>query len=232
MNRPHVLVNAAMTADGKIDSTARQAALISSPADSARVDRLRAEVDAIMVGGRTLLEGDPRLTVKSPALRALRQERGLSQNPAKVGVVSAADLRSGCRFLSDGPARRLIYTTTRTTTDQAAALRLAGAEVFLMGDTRVDLVSALDSLSRLGIHTLMVEGGGTLIASLLELRLVDELMLYIAPRIFGGTNAPALVGGVGFPVEQAPRLSLVALERFDDEGGILVHYTIRGSGSA
>jgi 2,5-diamino-6-(ribosylamino)-4(3H)-pyrimidinone 5'-phosphate reductase len=224
MNRPHVLINAAMTVDGKIDTAARQGAGISSRADKARVDQLRADVDAIMVGGHTLLSDDPRLTVKSQTLRAQRLERGLSENPAKVGVVSVADLHPDCTFLTSGPARRLIYTTTRTPAAQIAVLKQAGAEVLVAGDRQVDLSAALQSLFSLGINTLMVEGGGTLIASLLQLNLVDELMVYIAPRIFGGAAAPSLVGGAGFPADLAPCLRLIQVEKYDDEGGILVHY--------
>jgi 2,5-diamino-6-(ribosylamino)-4(3H)-pyrimidinone 5'-phosphate reductase len=62
MNRPFVFINVAMTADGKIDTLARKGAAISSQRDKERVDQLRAESDAIMVGGRTLLDEDPKLT--------------------------------------------------------------------------------------------------------------------------------------------------------------------------
>ena len=222
MKRPYVLVNTAMTADGKIDSAAREGAVISSAADAARVDRLRAEVDVVMVGGRTLLEEDPRLTVKSPALRAERVARGLPENPAKVGVVSAAEVKPGSRFLTSGPARRLVYTTARSAPGQIAALQQAGAEVFVMGEDRVDLAGMLESLHDLGMRSVLVEGGGTLIAGLIESGLVDELMVYIAPLIFGGASAPTLADGAGFLTGQ--RLQLVSVQKFDDEGGILVHY--------
>ena len=69
---PFVTINMAMTADGKMDTIARRGAIISSSDDWTRVDRLRAESDAVLVGGRTLLGDDPRLTVKSPDLRAAR----------------------------------------------------------------------------------------------------------------------------------------------------------------
>src|SRR6187431_3367772 len=72
MNRPFVFINVAMTADGKIDTVERKGAAISSPRDKERVDQLRANAAAIMVGGRTLLDEDPKLTVKSEALRAER----------------------------------------------------------------------------------------------------------------------------------------------------------------
>src|SRR5512140_3337289 len=111
---PRVLVNVAMTADGKIDSRLRKGAAISSAADKVRVDTLRADSDAVLVGGRTLVNEDPRLTVKSPRLRVQRTARGLDENPVKVGVVSVADLKLDGRFLTEGPARRFIYTTKRT----------------------------------------------------------------------------------------------------------------------
>ena len=63
--KPYLIINAAMTADGKIDTFERGGVNISSEGDWKRVDRLRAECDAVMVGGRTLIEEDPRLTVKS-----------------------------------------------------------------------------------------------------------------------------------------------------------------------
>lgn len=223
---PHVLVNVAMTADGKIDSAAREGAVISSALDAARVDHLRAEMDAVMVGGSTLLTGDPRLTVKSAELRAERLSRGLPENPAKVGVVSVAALEPGCRFLTHGPARKLVYTTARSTPGQVAALEEAGVEVFLMGETRVDLRAMLTSLRDLGVRRLLVEGGGTLIAALLEEGLVDELTIYIAPLIFGGASAPTLADGAGFPTVQAPRMQLLSIEKFDSEGGILAHYRL------
>jgi len=81
MNRPYVFINVAMTADGKIDTFERKGATISSQRDKERVDQLRAESDAVMVGGKTLLDEDPKLTVKSEVLRAERVARGLSPIP-------------------------------------------------------------------------------------------------------------------------------------------------------
>ena len=213
-----------MTADGKIDSVARAGASISSAADMARVDRLRAEADAVLVGGRTLIEGDPRLTVKSDALRAQRKASGRPENPAKVAIVSVAEVRPGSRFMTVGPARRIIYTTTRTPRAGIELLERCGAEVYVLGDTRVDLPGALVSLADLGLQEIMVEGGGTIIAELFRLGLVDELRVYVAPRIFGGARAPTLADGDGFPAEQAPKMELLSVEKIDDEGGVLLRY--------
>ena len=226
MNRPRVLVNAAMSVDGKIDSVARKGITISSTADKARVDRLRAGMDALLVGGRTLLDEDPKLTVKSLALRSERKAAGLDENPVKVGVVSLADLKLDGNFMAAGSARRLIYTTRRTPPDQIRRLENAGAQVFTMGDQRVDCNAMLASLYDQGIRKVMVESGGTLIAEFFRLDLVDELMLYIAPRIFGGSTAPTLVDGPGFLPEQMPILRLEAADEFDDEGGVSIHYLV------
>ena len=193
----------------------------------ARMDRLRAGSDAIMVGGQTLIYQDPRLTIKNPALRDERAARGLSPNPIKVGVVSAASMDPNGRFMTFGPARRIIYTTARSSSQQLERLHAAGAEVFVLGDQRVNMVSALESLYDLGVRTLFVEGGGTLIAELFRLCLVDDLILYIGAKIFGGASAPTLVDGPGFLPEDAPRLNLVSVEAFDNEGGILVHYNVK-----
>jgi 2,5-diamino-6-(ribosylamino)-4(3H)-pyrimidinone 5'-phosphate reductase len=224
-DRPYVILNVAMTADGKLDTVERQGAKISSAQDSERVDRLRAESDAILVGGRTLLGDDPRLTVKSESLRAERLRRGVPENPLKVGVVSKAELRPDSRFLTEGPARVIIFTTTQTSAAQLEFLRRIGVEAFLMGERRVDLTGVLAELKRQDVRRLMVEGGGTLIAEILSLGHVDEIYIYIAPIIFGGANTPTLADGVGLTRLQAIRLSLRSVERLPEDG-ILIHYLV------
>jgi 2,5-diamino-6-(ribosylamino)-4(3H)-pyrimidinone 5'-phosphate reductase len=225
-NRPFVFINVAASADGKIDTFERRGAAISSPVDKARVDRLRSEADAVMVGGRTLLDEDPKLTVKSAELRAARAARGLSENPIKVGVVTRAELKPESHFLNAGPARIVIFTTAQTARAQIEALRSRKVEVFMLGEQRVDLVSALDRLTGLGVERLMVEGGATLNFELLRLGLVDELNVYVAPLIFGGQAAPTLAAGPGLTRSSAIPMRLVAAEVLDEDGGVLLHYIL------
>lgn len=218
-----IILNVAMTLDGKIDTVARQGASISSDLDWQRVDRLRAAQDAVMVGGRTLLEDDPRLTVKSADLRAERVARGLSPNPVKVGIVSDARLSANSRFLSIGAAPIILFTTQRTSSAQLAMLEGTGAQVFVLGERRVDLGAAMGVLAEQKIERVLVEGGGGLNAALLAEGLVDEVQIYIAPLIFGGASAPTLADGEGFP--RSVNLELVELKETDDMG-VLARYRV------
>ncbi len=227
MNRPYVFINVAMTADGKIDTFARKGAAISSARDKERVDQLRAEADAILVGGKTLLGESPKLTVKSEALREGRIREGRSPNPIKVGVISVADIPSDSDFIKVGNTRVVIFTTSRTSNEQLERLRACGVEVFVDDAPRVDLVRMMLILKRLGVERLMVEGGGTINFELLRLGLVDELTLYVAPMIFGGANAPTLADGAGLPLDKSIGLNLVAVENWED-GGALLRYKVVG----
>jgi 2,5-diamino-6-(ribosylamino)-4(3H)-pyrimidinone 5'-phosphate reductase len=245
MNRPRILVNVAMTADGKIDTAARKGASISSATDKARVDKMRASVDAVLVGGQTLLKEDPQLTVKSPELRSERIRKGWPENPAKVGIVSeipstlpinpfsGGSVRSETnpffpplqQFLTSGPAQIFLFVSRCNEPDVLANFENAGALVRVMGGDRVDLNEVFQSLYNSGIRSVLVEGGGTLIAELFRLGLVDELTFYIAPRIFGGASSPTLADGPGLLTEQVPHLILRTVERIDQDG-IVVHYYI------
>jgi 2,5-diamino-6-(ribosylamino)-4(3H)-pyrimidinone 5'-phosphate reductase len=218
----------AMTADGKIDTVARSGARISGAADTARVDRLRAGADAILVGSRTLLREDPRLTVRDPELVAGRVRDGRPPQPAKVGVISSITLegpnalRPEGGFLGSG-GRVYLCTTTRTEAGTVAALEQAGARVIVAGHRRVDLEAALAALAEQGVQRLMVEGGSTIAAALYEGGLVDELQLAVAPLLFGGETAPTPVGGVGWSRDDAFRLRLDDAAATED-GDVILRY--------
>src|SRR5262249_18328846 len=135
MPRPYVLINVAATLDGKIDAWERRGARISSERDLERVDALRASVDGIMVGGRTLHDEDPRLTVRSSSLRAQRVARGEPEQPARIGITTRLSFRAASRFIGGEPARVILLVP-----DSAASSPVPdGVEVFRVGDGQVDL---------------------------------------------------------------------------------------------
>jgi 2,5-diamino-6-(ribosylamino)-4(3H)-pyrimidinone 5'-phosphate reductase len=220
--RPYVFINVAATVDGKIDTRERRGAAISSDADRRRVDRLRASADGIMVGHRTLHDEDPRLTVRSELLIAERVARGLAPQPARIGIASRLELRPEARFLSGPPARVMLFVPF------GRGAQIPGAELYEVGDGRVDLAAAMAVLVQQGLRRVMVEGGGTLNFELLRLGLVDEVQLYIAPLVFGGAAAPTLADGDGVPREAALRLGQPEVEPWPD-GGVVLRYKVEQS---
>jgi 2,5-diamino-6-(ribosylamino)-4(3H)-pyrimidinone 5'-phosphate reductase len=226
MNRPFVFINIAMTADGKIDTFERKGSAISSPRDKERVDQLRADADAVMVGGRTLLDEDPKLTVKSEVLRAERVARGLSPNPIKVGVVTQAKIELDSQFLNSGPADIVIFTTRQTSKKYLSLLKSRQVDVYVDNAEKVNLKRALATLKELGVNRLMVEGGATLNFELMRLGLVDEITAYVAPMVFGGETAPTMAAGSGLKRSEAIPLQLIEVEKWED-GGLLLKYHLK-----
>ncbi|MFB6269736.1 MAG: 2,5-diamino-6-(ribosylamino)-4(3H)-pyrimidinone 5'-phosphate reductase [Halobacterium sp.] len=215
----HVVVNAAMSADGKLSSRRREQVAISGPEDFRRVDELRADVDAVMVGVGTVLADDPSLTVDDPDLVAEREARGDSPQPARVVADSHARTPPDASILDDA-AETFVLVAEEEPREHVQTLEDAGATV-VAGENRVALPDALDQLEAHGVSDLMVEGGGELIFSLFADGLVDALSVYVAPKIIGGRDAPTLADGDGF-VDDFPELDLSAVERIDD--GVLLRY--------
>ncbi|NGM71151.1 2,5-diamino-6-(ribosylamino)-4(3H)-pyrimidinone 5'-phosphate reductase [Natronolimnobius sp. AArcel1] len=214
----HVVVNAAMSADGKLSSRRREQIAISGESDFERVDRLRADSDAVVVGVGTVLADDPRLTVKDETLRERRVERGDPENPARVVIDSKARTPADAEIVNDDAET---YVCVSEAAPVGRRMDLADrAELVTAGDDRVDLLRAFAALQAAGLERIMVEGGGELIFSLFENGLVDELRVFVGPKIIGGREAPTLADGDGF-VADFPTLELETLERLDD-GALLV----------
>ena len=218
----HVVVNAAMSADGKLSTREREQVAISGPDDFDRVDALRAESDAVMVGVGTVLADDPSLTVDDEARRERRRDAGKPENPARIVADSRTRTPTDARVLDDR-ATTYLLTSEAAPQDFVSAVTEAGGEVVSAGDQQVDLAAALSQLESRGIDRLMAEGGGELIFSLFEARLVDELSVFVGPSVIGGRNAPTLADGDGF-VDEFPDLSLRDVDGIDD--GVLVRWTV------
>ncbi|WP_440767446.1 2,5-diamino-6-(ribosylamino)-4(3H)-pyrimidinone 5'-phosphate reductase [Natronorubrum sp. DTA7] len=217
----HVVVNAAMSADGKLSSRRREQLAISGEEDFARVDRLRADSDAVVVGVGTVLADDPSLTVKDETLCEQRLERGASKHPARVVVDSNGRTPEDAAILDD---RATTYVCLSEAAPIDSRMDLADhAELVTAGEDRVDLLRAFATLQGQGLEQIMVEGGGELIFSLFEAGLVDELSVYVGGKIIGGRDAPTLADGDGF-VDEFPLLSLESVKRIDD--GALLRWTV------
>jgi 2,5-diamino-6-(ribosylamino)-4(3H)-pyrimidinone 5'-phosphate reductase len=213
-----------MSLDGKLSTRERKQVKISGKEDFERVDKLKAKSDAIMVGIGTVLADDPSLTIKSDELKHKRLEKGLEENPVRVVVDSAARIPLTSSLLYKGKGRRVIAVSRRADPQKVIELKKI-VTVIEGGETEVDLARLLDELGAMGVHQLMVEGGGTLISGLFAARLVDEIYTFIGNLIIGGKDAPTLADGEGF-VRENDFSRLTLLEATQLGKGILLHWKV------
>ncbi|MFJ9364270.1 RibD family protein [Nocardia sp. NPDC101769] len=211
--RPHVMLSVAVSIDGYIDDTGPDRLLLSNSADFDRVDALRADSDAILIGAETLRRDNPRLLVNSADRRLHRVAAGKPEYPVRVIVTAGGDLDPELRFWRCG-GERLVYTT-----DSGAARigdRLAGlAEVISLGSL-IEFDALLDDLGKRGLERLMVEGGGAIHTGFLSAGLADEIWMAVAPVVVGDPAAPRFLGPAAFPGGSNHRMQLADVGRIGD----------------
>lgn len=211
MRRPYVTINAAMSCDGKIATCSREKLVLSTEEDEEIVDRLRRDADAVLVGGTTLAQDNPRLVLHHEENRRHRIQMNLPEDPAKVVISPRCDIDLDSNFLRLGNAAKYVFTTTRAGVEDIA--RVAPfATIFQANTERIKIPSLLETLYEKGIRKLLVEGGGSTNFEFIQQRMADELRIAIAPAIIGGANAPTLVDGTGFRPAEIADLELLYAE--------------------
>lgn len=216
--RPYVIINSAMSIDGKIASVSMDSRL-SSMQDIARVHRLRSMVDAVMVGINTVKIDDPMLNV--------RYVKGKKRNPLRVIVDSNATIADiNCKIMDTcNTIPTLIAVSERASKDKINTIISKGAKVIIIGKDMVDLKGLLHELASMNIRSILVEGGGEVNWSLIKEGLLDELIVTVAPVILGGRDAKTLVEGEGFgSIKDALRLSLVRVKKDRKSGEVTLYY--------
>ena len=138
MDRPFIFINSAMSADGKLSTKERKQVRISGKLDFGRVDELRAQADAVMVGIGTVLSDDPSLTVKSPERKAARKAAGKSENPVRIIVDSAARTPLDADIFKKGEGIRIIAVSNAAPAENVEKLEKK-ALVIKTGTNKVDL---------------------------------------------------------------------------------------------
>ncbi len=217
MERPFVYVNMAATVDGKITSAAREHPRFASAADRRRMDRLRAEADAILVGAGTMRADDPPLHVRDLAMRRHRESLGKPPGLLRVLLTATGRIAGACRFFEDSDGGPRIVATLDDAPLEALAACTGRAEVWRLGRAEVDLRELLRRLRLRGVERLLVEGGGETNWGLLRDDLVDEVHVTVAPALLGGRAAPTLLEGDGWAMGERRRLRLVSVDREGDE---------------
>jgi 2,5-diamino-6-(ribosylamino)-4(3H)-pyrimidinone 5'-phosphate reductase len=201
-----------MSSDGKIALPSRKQTRISNDEDMARVHRLRNACDAVLVGIGTILSDDPKLTVKEKHVEEVN-------NPLRVVLDSNGRTPLNSEVLS-GDSPTLIFTS------ESCNATFDKADVARFGTERVDLRSAMGFLHERGVRKLLVEGGETVIWSLLQEGLVDELKVFVGSMIIGGTGSPTMAGGEGAAsFEEIIPLTLAGSTQLGD--GLLLEYEVK-----
>ena len=210
--RPFVTLKAGMSLDGRIATRTGESKWITSVAARAAARQLRREHEAVLVGVNTVLRDNPRLTVRSRGNGS--GPRAATSGGQPVRVVLDARLRTppGARVLVDGAGPVIIVTLPRAPRARRLRLEEAGALVVEVAgrNGRVGLDGALRELGRRGISSVLVEGGSEVLGSILDGRIGDRLVLFVAGRVLGGRGALPVFGGRGAArLKDAPRLRQV-----------------------
>ncbi|ASY37044.1 MULTISPECIES: RibD family protein [unclassified Streptomyces] len=223
--RPYVVLSAAMSVDGYLDDTSSQRLLLSNGKDFDRVDQVRAESDAILIGATTMRKDNPRLLVNSDERRARRVADGKPEFPLKVTVTRSGDLPADLKFWHHG-GTKLVFTVDDAAEKVRATLGDL-ADVVSVGP-ELDWGLVLDELGRRGVKRLMVEGGGTIHTQLMAAGLADEVHLAVAPLLVGQPSAPRFLGAADYPGGSTSRMRLLEARAIGDV--VLLRYAPKERG--
>ena len=228
---PFVLINMAMTADGKIATANRAVSSFGSKRDHDNLLALRATADAVMCGARTADLNDINLGPGPAKFRRLRLKRGLTEYNLRIIVSGSGSINSRAEVFRHRFSPIIILTTERMTAATRQRLQQLGAEIKICGRREINFPRTLQWLrQRWNVKRLLCEGGGELNDALFRAGLVDELHLTVCPKIFGGRNAPTIADGLGFPrLANAAQLHLQSARRVGEEM-FLVYSIVRPRG--
>ncbi|WP_404451268.1 bifunctional diaminohydroxyphosphoribosylaminopyrimidine deaminase/5-amino-6-(5-phosphoribosylamino)uracil reductase RibD [Virgibacillus necropolis] len=186
--KPFVTLKAGITLDGKVATHSFNSKWITSEEARLDVHYLRNENMAILAGINTVLKDDPALTARIPNGR----------NPIRVVMDSTLKVPLDYQLITDKQAETWIFTSQNHDTEKRKALEGLGITVFVTTDsTSVDPNEVVNLLGEKGVSSVIVEGGGNINASFLENKLIDKVILYFAPKLIGGQNAPTFLEGTG-----------------------------------
>jgi len=211
---PFVVLKMAATLDGKVAARDGTSRWITGEAARTAVHRMRAAADAVMVGAGTVLADDPSLTVRLDGYRG--------RQPLRV-VVDGAGRIPAAGKLFDGEAPVLVATADGVPPDRARAWSEAGADVWRPERPEptaglVPLAPLVEHLGKRDVQMVLIEGGPTLAWAAVRQGAVDRVVLFLAPKLLGGREAPGIIGGEGLaPVDAAIGLAIRRIERVGED---------------
>lgn len=227
-DRPYVVSNMVMSADGKVVVDGTEAG-IGSSTDRRLMRELRVNADVVLAGAGTLRANGTSPRLGDPALEELRVLRGKPRLPVAAVVSRSGNLPLERLFFTARDFDAVVYLTDSTPDTALAAVRGTGRAVFrLPGDDTLDAMLR-HMRHELRAEVLLVEGGPTLNAELFALGAIDELFLTVGPVVVGGRDTPSAVGGArAFAPEQLKRLELVSAEPNPETSEVYLRYRVQG----
>lgn len=216
--RPWISAILATSLDGKITTAEGGPPRFPSRADKRHLMEQRARADAVIVGGGSIRNENPRIVV-GRRFELDRCRRGQTPQPMVAIVSASGDLGTNPRFLATAGELRL-YTTTRGARYAQSRYQNVPLKIRAVQESRpgeLDLTDIIGELDSSGMRRIQCEGGGELVQRLLRLNLLDELALTLCPVIVGGRNTPSAAGFTGFALADIPRFRLVSSRRIGDE---------------
>jgi len=198
-SRPHIILSAAISLDGKI-ATRNGDSKFSSKLDKIRVHKLRSKVDGILIGTNTLLRDNPILTV--------RYSKG--KNPIRIILDSRGIIPSNSRIIKTCKnVPTIIAVSKKITKKNLERLRKYPIDIIISGEKKVNLKQVLEKIVKRKIVKLLVEGGGTVNWELIRQGFFDEVIITVTPFLIGGKDAINLVQGTGFAkIKKSSKLKL------------------------
>jgi len=213
--RSHVIVNMAVSVDGRINSRTRERFALGSEHDRRLMDVLRERADAVLIGAGTVRHDGHPMLLRYPDLVAKRKRRGESAHPVNVVLSGDLDLPVQ-RFFAGDATKRIIFTTRRATAARIRKFQRV-AEVVVLPGKHPSAPRVVEELHKRGLKRLILEGGGEVHFPFAKAGLVDEWYITITPRLIGGRNSPSFLDGEGFVKKNHIQLKLVSLRRVKDE---------------
>ena len=217
--RPFVLINMAMSADGKIAPPHRRFVAFGSRRDHANLLALRSTADAVMCGARTVDSAPVTLDAGGAAYERRRLRGGLAKQNLRIVVSGSGSVDPEAEIFRHPGSPLIVLSSGQAPKSRLAQLKRLADCAKICGKNRVALAQALGWLrSEWAVNRLLCEGGGELNFELLRLGLADELHLTICPTIIGGKHAPTITDGDGFDrLAKAANLKLTRQRVLGDE---------------
>lgn len=211
--RPFVILKSAMTMDGWTATHKGYSKWITNDRSRRFVHGLRNGADAVMVGVGTVVADDPKLTVR---LKNGHKERG----PLRIVLDTHLRTPQQAQILKpESHAETLIVVGPEVASDRVREYEKPGVSTMVcpVKTGRIDLQAMLDILGKLSIVRLLVEGGATLVGSMVRERLIDQFYFFLAPRVLGGEGTPMASGPGPEKLEDGLRLKDLRVMRFSDD---------------